>query len=117
MAKRTGCQLLVGSVHVDVVHVEQQFLRQRNRILNARCAMPEATEVMYDAIEERIDALVARTTFPCPYVIVMGGILINSDHDIGSLCSFRRLSCIHVPSQRRDDWLPEYLEQTSAATA
>jgi hypothetical protein len=90
--------------------IEQILLPHRNRIVNARCAMVESTEVMYAAIEKRIDLLASRTGFPCRKVLIMGGVLVNSDHDVGSFCCFRRLLCIDVASGRREDWLHDLVD-------
>ena len=89
--------------------IEQIVLPHRERIGGARCAIAEATEIMYDAIEARIDALVARTTYPCRHVVIMGGVLINSDFDAGSFCCFRRLVHVDQVSGKREDWLPALL--------
>jgi len=64
---------------------------------------------MYTAIEDRIDVLAARTRYPCRFLIVMGGILINSDYDVGSFCSFRRLVCTDMATGWRHDWLYDLL--------
>ena len=96
--------------------IEQILLPHRDRISRARCAVAESTEVMYAAIEERIDLLVSRTIYPCRYLVIMGGVLINSDHDVGSFCSPRRLVCIDIATGRRLDWLDELLD-TSARLA
>jgi hypothetical protein len=90
--------------------IEQLLLPHRDRIANARCAMAESTEVMYTAIEERIDLLASRTEYPCRYLVIMGGVLINSDYDVGSFCSFRRLVCIDLTTGQRKDWLDELLD-------
>ena len=55
---------------------------------------------MYSAIEERIDVLAARTEYPCRYLVVMGGVLINSDYDLGSFCCFRRFVCVDLATGR-----------------
>ena len=89
--------------------IEQLLLAQRDRIAKARCAMAESTEIMYSAIEERIDMLASRTQFPCRYLVIMGGVLINSDYDVGSFCSFRRLLCVDLATGKREDWLDELL--------
>ena len=86
------------------------LLAHRDRIAGARCAMDESTEIMYAAIEKRIDVLALRTEFPCRYLVIMGGVLINSDHDVGSFCSFRRLVCIDLTTGQREDWLDELLD-------
>src|SRR5205085_629853 len=85
--------------------IEQILLPHRARIAGARCAMAAATDVMYDAIEARIDVLVSRSTYPCRYLVLMGGILINSDYDVGSFCSCRRLLCIDMRDGHRQDWM------------
>jgi Limiting CO2-inducible proteins B/C beta carbonyic anhydrases len=89
--------------------LEQILLPHRARILAARCAVAESTEVMYDAIQARIDVLAARTQYPCRHVVIMGGVLINSDFDAGSFCCFRRLTHIDQATGARDDWLPALL--------
>ena len=90
--------------------IEQILLPHRERIVTARCAVAESTEVMYDAIEDRIDALVARTNYPCRHLVIMGGILINSDYDVGSFCALRRLIRIDTATGRKIDWLDEFLD-------
>jgi len=94
--------------------IEQVLLPHRDRILRARCAMAEATDITYSAIEERIDVLASRTVFPCRYLIIMGGVPINSDYDVGSFCSFRRLLCVDLTTGRREDWLDELLRVKAA---
>ena len=96
--------------------IEQLLLAQRDRIANARCAMAESTEIMYSAIEERIDILASRTEYPCRYLVIMGGVLINSDYDVGSFCSFRRLICVDLATGRREDWLDEQLSSGARLT-
>jgi len=96
--------------------IEQLLFAHRDRIASARCAMDESTEVMYSAIEKRIDILAARTEYPCRYLVIMGGVLINSDYDVGSFCSFRRLVCIDLTTGRREDWLDELLDSAARLT-
>lgn len=76
--------------------IEQVFLRQKDRIARAADALKEATEVMYEAIEERINLLAAKTNYPCPRLILMGGILINGDHDLGSFNACKRFDVIDL---------------------
>src|SRR5437879_6507476 len=97
--------MLAASICSD--DLESIELPRRDRIASARCAMAESTEVMYSAIEQRIDVLASRTQYPCRYLIIMGGVLINSDYDVGSFCSFRRLVCVDLTTGRRENWLDE----------
>ena len=71
---------------------------------------------MYAAIEERIDVLASRTEYPCRHLVIMGGVLINSDYDVGSFCSFRRLICIDMKTGQREDWLDELLRSAARLT-
>lgn len=86
--------------------IEQIFLRQKDRITTAANSLKEATEVMYEAIEERINLLAAKTNYPSRYLILMGGILINGDHDMGSFNSCRRFDVIDLESGERENLLP-----------
>jgi Limiting CO2-inducible proteins B/C beta carbonyic anhydrases len=93
-------------------NIEQIFLRQKNRITQAANPLKEATEVMYEAIEERINLLAAKTNYPCQYLILMGGILINGDHDVGSFNSCKRFDVIDLASGKKRDLL-ESMKDTS----
>lgn len=81
--------------------IEQLFFKQKDRIIMAETPIYEATEVMYEAIDERINELVNLTTYNCKYVILMGAILINSDTDMGSYTSTKRFDCIDLHSKSR----------------
>lgn len=59
--------------------LEQILLSQRPRIVAAKLPLMEATQVIYEAIDARIDALVQRTSFPCRYVFRYGCVVINTD--------------------------------------
>jgi len=64
--------------------LEQIVLAHSARILAAPDRLKEATDVIYDAIHARIGLLADRTTYRCRYLILVGAILINGDHDMGS---------------------------------
>lgn len=78
--------------------LEQILLREKDRILNAAIPIQEATEVIYEAIDQRIEELVANTKYNCRYVILIGAILINSDSDMGSFNSARKFDLIDLKS-------------------
>ena len=88
--------------------IEQIFLAERDRILGAADRLVEATQVMYEAIERRIDTLVARTKYPCAHLILMGAVLINADHQEGSFASLQRLHYVDVNSGARQDLMSEF---------
>ncbi len=93
--------------------VEQVLLRQRERILTAADRLKEATEVMYEAIAERIDLLVSRTSFPARYLVRFGGILINGDDGAGSFSSARRVLLTDLVTGEVRDLQPALREPTA----
>lgn len=84
--------------------IEQLFLAEEARIVDAAQPLQEATEVMYEAIAARIDLLVARTVFPARWLVLFGGILVNGDHDAGSFSVMRRLIVRDLQSGQSRDW-------------
>jgi hypothetical protein len=86
--------------------VELVLLRQQDRILAAADRLKEATEVMYEAIAERIDLLVSRTSFPARYLVRFGGILINGDDGAGSFSSARRVLLTDLATGEERDLRP-----------
>jgi hypothetical protein len=89
--------------------IEQIFLRSQQRIKQADNPMKEATEVMYEAIHERINLLVEKTSYPCRHMILMGAIIINGDHDMGSFCEVKRLDFVDLEKKISKSFLNEFL--------
>lgn len=79
--------------------IEQIFLKQKDRIQKAQSQIFEATEVMYEAIDERIRILVNKTNYPCKYVVLIGAIFINGDKDMGSFCSYKCFEYIDLATK------------------
>ena len=52
--------------------------------MSATIPLKEATEVIYEAIDKRMEELVLGTKYNCKYLILFGAIHINSDTDMGS---------------------------------
>lgn len=88
--------------------IEQILLKQKDRILKAENALFEATEVIYEAIDNRINELVEKTTYNCKYVILMGAVLINSDSDMGSYTSTKRFDVINLSTKQRQVLLTHF---------
>lgn len=85
--------------------IEQILLKQKERILQASNPLFEATEVIYEAIDLRINELVAQTRYNCHYVILVGAIHINSDTDMGSFAAIKRFDVIDLAVNERKDKL------------
>ncbi len=83
--------------------IEQILYQEKDRILNAPHPLYEATEVMYEAIDKRINELVEKTKYNCKYVILAGAILINSDSDMGSFTQIRRFDVIDLTTTLRQN--------------
>ena len=90
--------------------IEQIFLHQKERILKAENQIFEATEVMYEAIDDRIEVLVKETHYPCKYVLLVGAIFINGDKDMGSFCQYKKFDCINLETGERKSMLNEYYQ-------
>ncbi|AXE18764.1 hypothetical protein DR864_13890 [Runella rosea] len=88
--------------------IEQILLRQKDRILSAAVPLYEATEVIYEAIDQRIHELVEKTNYHCKYVILFGTILINSDSDMGSYTSAKRFDIIDLATKEKKSVLDYY---------
>ncbi|MCF6130307.1 hypothetical protein L1S35_11540 [Flavobacterium sp. AS60] len=88
--------------------LEQIVLKEKNRITSATVPLYETTEVIYEAIDKRINELVKATAYNCKYVILVGAILINSDTDIGSFSATKRFDVIELATGKRIDYLNKY---------
>jgi len=87
--------------------IEQIFLRHNDRIKNADNPLLEATEVMYEAIEQRIDILISKTHYPCKHIIIAGGIFINGDKDTESYCAYKRFEHRNLETGQTSDWMKD----------
>lgn len=101
-----ACQLALNNLQDDKIEIgnisdldyqqnriEQILLEKRQQILDAHNALIASTEVVYSAINKRIHHLARQTHFHCKHIILIGGIIINSDHDAGSFLEHR---CLEV---------------------
>lgn len=95
----------ISEIDYQMNIIEQMLLRQKDRILTAPNPIFEATEVIYEAIDERINELVSRTEYHCKYVVLVGAILINSDTDMGSFNSTKRFDVIDLETNKRKIFL------------
>ncbi len=91
----------VTDIDYQMNTIEQILFKQKDRILNAKTPLFEATEVIYEAIDKRICELVEKTTYNCKYVILVGAVLINSDADMGSYTSAKRFDVINLATKQR----------------
>ncbi len=86
--------------------IEQIFLTQQERILQSVDPLREATQVMYEAIDERICLLAQKTQYPCRYLILMGAILINGEQNMGSFSDCKRFEVYDLETNEKKDFLP-----------
>lgn len=90
--------------------IEQIFLKQANRIKTASNKIFEATEVMYEAIDKRMEELVKQTHYPCKYVLLVGAVFINGDKDMGSFCEYKKFDCLNLETGVRESLLKAYYQ-------
>lgn len=100
----------ISSLDFQMNTIEQIFLHQKERILKAENRMLEATELMYEAIDERVEVLVRETHYPCKYVLLVGAIFINGDKDMGSFCQYKKFDCLNLETGERKSLLNEYYQ-------
>ena len=93
----------VTDIDYQMNTIEQILFNEKERILKAVTPLHEATEVIYAAIDKRINELVEKTNYNCRYVILMGAILINSDTDMGSFTSTKRFDIINLATNDRQN--------------
>ncbi|WP_027384690.1 hypothetical protein [Epilithonimonas caeni] len=113
LGKLANDQIIEGnitSLDFQMNTIEQIFLHQKNRIMTAENQIFEATEVMYEAIDDRIEVLVRETNYPCKYVILVGAIFINGDKDMGSFCQYKKFEYIDLETKERRSLMDEYYQ-------
>jgi len=106
LGKLTNNQITAGNItelDYQMNTIEQIIFNEKDRVLNAKTPLFEATEVIYEAIDKRINELVDKTTYNCKYVILVGAILINSDSDMGSFTEVRRFDVIDLTTKARQN--------------
>jgi hypothetical protein len=104
LGKLVNNQIVAGNItelDYQMNIIEQILLQEKQRILTAITPLFEATEVIYQAIDKRINELVDQTNYKCKYVILVGAILINSDSDMGSFTELRRFDVIDLVTKER----------------
>lgn len=89
--------------------IEQILFNGSERILSAKFPLKEATEVIYEAIDKRMEELVAGTKYNCKFLILLGAIHINSDSDVGSFNEARKFIVIDLKTGSRTNYLEKFL--------
>ncbi|MBL7858848.1 MAG: hypothetical protein JNM57_14255 [Cyclobacteriaceae bacterium] len=106
LAKLVNNQIKAGNVSeldYQMNTIEQILFNEKERVLNAPAPLFTATEVIYEAIDKRINELVDKTNYTCKYVILVGAILVNSDSDMGSFTEIRRFDVIDLTTKKRQN--------------
>lgn len=98
----------ISSLDFQMHTIEQIFLHNKERITAAPNQLFEATEVMYEAIDNRIEVLVKETHYPCKYVILVGAVFINGDKEMGSFCQYKKFDYIDLETGVRKSLMNEY---------
>ncbi|WBV53503.1 hypothetical protein [Chryseobacterium gambrini] len=106
LGKLINDQIIAGNItelDYQMNTIEQILFNKKERVLHAETPLFEATEVIYEAIDQRINELVDKTNYNCKYVILVGAILINSDSDMGSFTEVRRFDVIDLSTNTRQN--------------
>lgn len=120
LAKLQAGNIIPGEIN-ELDHqqhtIEQILLRARDRILSAAHPLKEATEVMQEAIVERMDLLAARTSYQAKQLVLFGAVHINGDHDMGSFTCIRRVRVKDLRTGAEVDHTAELLSACVGAAA
>lgn len=81
--------------------IRQILLKEEERIKKSDNQFMEAIDVIYEAIDQRMNALISKTEFPCKYLIQIGGILINGDNGMGSFWAGKRFEFLDLKTGER----------------
>ncbi|PVD52992.1 hypothetical protein DC498_06390 [Terrimonas sp.] len=100
----------ISSLDFQMNTIEQIFLHHKERILKAGNQLFEATEVMYEAIDDRIEVLVKETHYSCKYVLLVGAVFINGDKEMGSFCQYKKFDCLNLETGERSSLMDKYYE-------
>lgn len=115
LSKLISNEIIEGDVNeydYQMNTIEQILYKEKNRVINSENKLYEATEVIYDAIDKRINELVEKTNYNCKFIILMGAILINSDFDMGSFTDTRRFDVINLETSEKKSYLDNYLSNS-----
>lgn len=90
--------------------IEQIFFQQKERIKSASNQIFEATEVMYEAIDKRMEELVSKANYHCKYVLLVGAVFINGDKEMGSFCQYKKFDCLNLETGERRSLMDAYYQ-------
>lgn len=105
-------KMAIPDIHSEddyqINRVQQILLKSESRLLGADHPVVEATEVMYEAIDEKIQDLISKSDLVVRHVFIAGMILINGDFDQGAYYQYRRLEHFDTVNNTRMSWLEEF---------
>ena len=115
LGKLLNNQIIEGNItelDYQMNTIEQILYKQKDKIVNAEIPLYEATEIIYESIDNRIQQLIEGTKYNCKYVILVGAILINSDKDMGgAYTSTKRFDIINLKENKRESLLDLFLSK------
>jgi len=96
--------------------IVQLFQKNKERIEDDPYPIQEATEVMFDAIEERLHLLIAksRAEFNGKYLILVGSIFINVDEGSDSCIVYKGFKTTNLHTMEEKDHLAAFTAHVAA---
>lgn len=91
--------------------IVQLFQKNKVRIEDEPYPIQEATEVMFEAIKERIDILISlsKDEFKGKYLILIGSIFINVDEGAASCIAYKEFRTIDLQTNIEEDHLEGFV--------
>ncbi|MFA8300983.1 MAG: hypothetical protein ACEPOV_12520 [Hyphomicrobiales bacterium] len=91
--------------------LSEMLEENKERIMNSSDEYVEATKVIYEKVDSKIGELLSKASFPSRFIILIGGILINTDKGVDSYFDCNKLLCLDMKNKEEMDILPMAIDK------
>lgn len=86
---------------IEQMTLERRLLPHRERILAAENPLQAATDIAYGIIHDLVNRYVGmqKTAFPCEWIALVGGVIINTSPQCDDYIDLRHLSVQRIPDR------------------
>lgn len=94
----------ISELDYQMNFIEQLLFREQRKVKTADFPLLEAAEVVYEALDRRIQLLFAKTNYRCRYVILAGAIRFQDEGTGESCFVLKRFVCLDPVTKKKIDW-------------
>lgn len=94
----------ISEMDYQMNFIEQLLFREQRKIKTAVVPLLEAAEVVYEAIDRRIQLLFAKTNYMCRYAFLVGAIRFWDQSTGESYYVLKRFMCLDPVTKNKVDW-------------